>query len=164
MKRFLVFVAVLALLVPVAAFGMETLEDEAMDGITGQAGVTITFGGTDTVVTATSSGVAWGDPDGDGSGTGAAAHLRIDGNMVTTTTVAANSSMTIDLDGNTGVIIGLNNMDVSVVMEANELTIGSGAGVTPDWTGGPDAVLGVLSLNQTTVDLALPAALVISPH
>jgi hypothetical protein len=160
MKRFIVFVAVL-MLVPMAAFGMEELADDVMGDITGQAGVTITFGG-ETSVTATSTGVAWGDPDGDG--TGNAAHMRIDGNMITETTVAAGSSMTIDLADGTGVIIGLGGMDVDVTMQAAELTIGAGAGSTPDWTGGPDAVLGVLSLNQTTVDLALPSALVIRPH
>lgn len=162
MKRTLVFVAVL-MLVPMAAFGMEELADEVMGDITGQAGVTITFGGS-TSVTATSSGVAWGDPDGDGSGN--AAHMRIDGEMITTTTVADGSQMTIDLADGTGVIIGLANMYVDVTMQADELWIGSGAGATPDWgaTVPTTALLGVVSLNQTTVDLVLPSALIISPH
>jgi len=164
MKRIFVFVAVLTL-VPCAAFGMEELADDAMGEITGQAGVRITFGGSASV-TATSSGVAWGDPDGDGSENGAAAHMRIDGNMITETTVAANSFMTIDLDENSGVIIGLADMDVDVTMQASELWIGSGAGATPDWgdTVPTTALLGVVSLNQTTVDLVLPSALIISPH
>ena len=164
MKRFLVFVAVLALSFPVAAFGMEQLGDETMDGITGQAGVTITFGGSDTVVTATSSGVAWGDPDGNGGTAADAAHIRVDGDMVTTTTVAAGSSMTIDVDANQGVVIGLADMDVGVTVEAAQLTIGAGPGEAPNWADDPVGVLGVVSLNQTTVDLALPGALVISAH
>lgn len=164
MKKLLVFVGVL-MIVPLSAFAMEELADDVMGDITGQAGVTITFGGTDTTVVATSTGVAWGDPDGNGDPvTGAAAHLRIDGDMVTTTTVAGGSSLTIDLQDGVGVIIGLAGMDVGVTMEAAQLTIGAGSGATPIWAADPAAVLGVLSLNQTTVDLALPSALIISPH
>jgi hypothetical protein len=163
MKKFFVLVAVLAL-VPFTAFGMEELADNVMDEITGQAGVTITFGGADSVVTATSSGVAWGDPDGAGDPDGVPAHLRIDGDMTTTTTVAAGSSMTIDVDAVSGVIIGLSDMDVGVEMAAAQLTIGAGVGPAPVWADDPAAVMGVLSLSSTTVNLALPSALSINAH
>lgn len=171
MKRLFVFVAVLAL-VPCTAFGMEELADEAMGEITGQAGVTIEFTGT-TTVTATSSGVAWGDPDGEATyaTTPAAvpAHIRIDGAMATTTTVGP-GYMTIDVEGSRGVIIGLENMDVGVTMGATVLQISSGVGsATPDWNVDPatiplDQVLGVVSLGSTGVVLDPPEALIIRSH
>jgi hypothetical protein len=177
MKRTLVFVAVL-MLVPMAAFGMEELTDDVMGDITGQAGVTIEFVGT-TTVQATSSGVAWGDPDGEAAyatdvdgdtiADNLPAHVRVDGAMTTTTTVG-DGYMTIDLEGSRGVVIGLEHMDVDVEMTAAVLQISSGAGsATPDWGVDPaaiplDQVLGVVSLGSTAVDLTLPTALVIRPH
>jgi len=174
MKKLFVLVAVLALL-PFTAFGMEELGDDVMGEITAQAGVTIEFAG-ETEVTTTSSGVAWGDPDGEaayetiGTGEGVPACIRIDGAMTTTTSIADGSQMTIDVEGSRGVIIGLEGMDVGVEMAAAVLQISSGAGSpTPDWGVDPadiplDQVLGVVSLGSTSVGVALPNALIIRPH
>lgn len=65
MKKIIAILAVLMLL-PFTAFGLETLSEDVLDDVTGQAGVSI---GLDVNVNMTMETLAWGDSDGLGAGT-----------------------------------------------------------------------------------------------
>jgi hypothetical protein len=65
MKKFIAILAVL-MLVPFTAFGLESLSEDVMDNVTGQAGVSIA---TDINISATIDTLAWGDSDGIDSNT-----------------------------------------------------------------------------------------------
>ena len=177
MKKILAIAGVL-LLMPFMAFGMEMLTDEVMDEVIGQAGVTIEFAG-ETIITGTSTGISWGDPDGEATYSevdGVPAYLRIDGEMVGTITIADGSFMTIDVEGSntaagtSAVIIGLENMDVELEAESSTLTISanSNANAAPaDWTVAEslDNVIGVLGLPPgRKIEIDMPTALIIRPH
>lgn len=60
MKKFIAILAVL-MLVPFTAFGLESLSEDVMDNVTGQAGVSIAA---DITVNLTMDTMAWGDSDG----------------------------------------------------------------------------------------------------
>ena len=178
MKKILVIAGVL-LLIPFMAFGMEMLTDEVMDEVIGQAGVTIEFEG-DTIITGTTYGISWGDPDGEATytnppGDGVPAYLRIDGEMTGTITIADGSFMTIDVEGSytdegtSAVIIGLENMDVSLNAESSTLTISANSNVNaaPDWTVAESSenIIGVLGLPPGRhIEIDMPTALIIRPH
>jgi hypothetical protein len=60
MKKFIAILAVL-MLVPFTAFGLESLSEDVMDNVTGQAGVSIAA---DINIDLTMDTMAWGDSDG----------------------------------------------------------------------------------------------------
>ncbi|MBU1172413.1 MAG: hypothetical protein KKD44_22880 [Proteobacteria bacterium] len=92
MKK-LVLIAVL-LLVPFTAFALDSMNDSALDEMTAQQGVTITFDGV--VVTQGVSDFSWGDGDGLG-GTTAAGYLFLEESGAGTTVSLDGTSMTIDV-------------------------------------------------------------------
>ncbi len=79
MKKLLLVLMACAL-IAVPAMAMDTISDSDLGGITGQAGVTIAFGGT-TTTTISFTALSWGDPDGVG-GTTTAGYLIINGGTV----------------------------------------------------------------------------------
>lgn len=92
MKK-LVLVAMMVL-VPFAAFALETMNDDALDEMTAQEGVTITFD--NVLVTQTSSDTSWGDSDGLGTGTDTSAgYIFMDQDGYTETTITG--SLEIDV-------------------------------------------------------------------
>ena len=80
MKKLLIaFVAAMLMIVP--AMAMDTISDADLDGVTGQAGVTVGFGGTQTV-TISFDAITWGDPDGVASAANAG-YIQVVGNTGT---------------------------------------------------------------------------------
>jgi hypothetical protein len=162
MKKLLA-IAVVLLMVPFSAFGLEMLTDDVMEDVTGQAGVTITFLQGDTVIDITVDGIAWGDDDG--FGTGPAAHVRLDGTIGIKITIAAGEQMTIDVSGAHGIVLGLPDLQIDVTVP-EAIVISAGFGAVADWTTTPvtSLTLGTLGLNNVQIDITTPEFIAIAPH
>jgi hypothetical protein len=164
MKKLLA-IAVVLLMVPFTAFGLEMLTDDVMEDVTGQAGVTITFLQGDTVINISVDGIAWGDDDGFGSSK-VAAHVRLDGKIGIKITIASGQHMTIDVSGVHGIVLGLPDLKIDIsVPESIVISSGYGATVT-NW--GTPAVssltLGTLGLNNVQITITTPQYIAIAPH
>lgn len=91
MKK-LVLAAAIMMLVPFSAFALDSMTDEALDKMTAQEGVTITF--ENVVINQEAADMAWTDGDGiDGDTTAGTVYIAQDGSTVTTIT----GSLTIDV-------------------------------------------------------------------
>lgn len=168
MKKLANLVLAAALVVlPLSAFAMEAITENAMDDVTGQAGVTITFEGASSI-NATLDGLAWGDDNGynaGGFGYGMAAHVRIDGTIGVNVNIASGSRLTIDVDA-AGLRIGLPNPTITIDVP-DSLRISAGLGATvADWGAAvtSDHVIGHVSFNNIAVSIVAPTALWIAPH
>ncbi len=178
MKKLIVSLVVGALLVlPLSAMAMDAISNAELDGVAGQAGVTIGFGGT-TTTTIDFSELSWGDPDGLGAGCGAnQGWLIIDGDISIQQIIADGQTLTLDVgttnadscspgtdavviptSGTTFVAVGLpsTTMNISV---ANQLTIGMGTAA-----GTIAGTVGLLNLESLSVDAGTPTTLYIWAH
>lgn len=168
MKKILA-IAIVVMMVPFTAFGMNAISDEDLDSITGQAGMDIYFDGTLTV-DLTVNDVAWGDDDGvalSGSGAG---YVVINGSGATQTDIDVgldiSGKMSIDMGTTpsgglplTGSSIGgtvsymamtLPTIDVDVTMPDN-LTIA----LATDTEGLNQKSLGILNLGVLSVTVSV---------
>ncbi len=84
--------AVIMMLVPFSAFALDAMNEDAMDKLTGQAGVTITF--ENVTIRQQAADMGWTDSDGIGAGTTAGTvYIAQGGNTVT----EIMGSLTIDV-------------------------------------------------------------------
>lgn len=97
MKK-LVLAAAIMMLVPFSAFALDSMNDDALDKMTAQEGVTITFD--NVVINQTPADVAWRDSDGVGVGT-TAGRVFVNYAEATATTgfdvITVTKNMTIDV-------------------------------------------------------------------
>ncbi len=176
-KLGLICLIVSLLALPMSAMALEKMSGEDLGGVTGQAGVTIGFGGT-TTTTIDFSELSWGDPDGLGAGCGAnQGWLIIDGDISIQQIIADGQTLTLDVgttnadscspgtdavviptSGTTFIAVGLpsTTMNISV---ANQLTIGMGTAA-----GTIAGTVGLLNLQSLTVDAGTPSTLYIWAH
>ncbi|GAB6095388.1 hypothetical protein JCM14469_16400 [Desulfatiferula olefinivorans] len=133
MKK-LVLTAVM-MMMPFTALALDAMNDSALDEMTAQEGVTITFD--NVVITQTAADMAWSDSDGDGVGTtGGTVYLAQGGSTVTTIT----DSLTIDVatadgdvvvgtetigTGTTFVKIGLPSVSQAASAKTMEISLGA---------------------------------------
>jgi hypothetical protein len=98
MKKLTLAVLIAVLLtLPMSALALEKMSGGDMNGITGQAGVTIAFGGTSTTIIDFSR-ISWGDPDGLGAACGAnAGWIIIDGEITITQVIADGETLVLDI-------------------------------------------------------------------
>ncbi len=96
MKKLFVALLVGALLaLPMSAMAMEKINNSDLEGVSGQAGLTLGFGST--VVTEISfNALSWGDPDGY-STANSAGWLIIDGAISITTNIAQGGTLALDI-------------------------------------------------------------------
>ena len=155
MKKLIAILAVMTL-IPFTAFGFQAVSDDAMKDLVGQAGVDLTFGGANTVITANLQDLTWGDSDGYGAA-GVAGEISIGGTINAVITIGADSSLSVDVDGNQGIVLsGLENVGVAVTLP-DVLTLGVGP------VGAPNEI-GTLGLASSSVTIALPTTLSINAH
>jgi len=84
--------AVIMMLVPFSALALDSMTDDALDKMTAQEGVTITF--ENVVINQEAADMAWTDGDGlDGDTTAGTVYIAQDGDTITTIT----GSLTIDV-------------------------------------------------------------------
>jgi hypothetical protein len=95
--------AAIMMLVPFTSFALDKMNDAALDKMTAQEGVTISF--ENLTITQTSGNLGW--HDGDGIGAGSTAGRIFIGQTGNTTTVIS-GSMLIDVATATAAIIGTN--------------------------------------------------------
>ena len=175
-------VALLAL--PMSAMALEKMSGEDMGSITGQAGVTIAFGGNSTT-TITFSQLAWGDPDGFGNACGQSAGWLIiapdsagqvisitqsivDGDMLTLDIgTNADAASSCDVSGTDAVIIPADTTFIAVGLPTISTAIAVpdtlvvGLGQTSQAIGG---TLGLLNLKGLTITQVNPNTLYIWAH
>lgn len=176
MKKLLVALVVGTLLVlPMSAMAMDSISDTDLNGISGQAGVTVAFGGNQTTTVSLDS-VSWGDPDGMGAASGASGQgwVILDGTIGVTVTIADGEELTLDVatadatgytagavtiaGGTTFIAVGLPDQTVTVDVPAT-MTIGLGtAAATITGT------LGISNLENLTIDPGQPSTLYIYAH
>ncbi len=171
MKKLLLVLMACAL-IAVPAMAMDTISDSDLGGITGQAGVTIAFGGT-TTTTISFTALSWGDPDGYGSAT--AGYLVINGGTVSVASqILDGEELTLDvatagaggltvnsvvIPGNTSFIrVGLPDMSNNVNLPS---TMNIGLGSASNTISG---TLGTLSLTNLSVGVDNGSALYIYAH
>lgn len=122
MKK-LVLVTIL-MLVPFTAFALDTMTDSALDKLTAQEGVTITFD--DVAIHQTSSDMAWSDADGADPANSSAGSIFIGQTGTTDTTIRG--SLTIDVATATAAIdfTHVNNADPANPVTVTDATIATG--------------------------------------
>jgi hypothetical protein len=95
MKKLIV--TLLLLVIPMSVMAMDAVTNAELDGVAGQAGVTIAFGGANTTIIDFSR-VAWGDPDGLGAACGAnAGWIIIDGEITIQQVIADGQTLVLDV-------------------------------------------------------------------
>jgi hypothetical protein len=177
MKKLIVTLLVGALLaLPMSSMAMDAVTNAELEGVAGQAGVTIAFGGAATT-TISFSAVAWGDPDGlAGTCGNLAGWLIIAGDVTIEQVIACGEMLTLDI-GTTGgvdcemppcsvlipanttfIAVGLPTMSLSIDVPAT-LVIGLGATSTV-----VTGTLGILNLRNLSVDAGTPSTLYIWAH
>ena len=185
MKKFLVSVVIGALLaLPLSAMAMDAITSAELDGVAGQAGVTIAFGG-DSVTTITFSQLAWGDPDGYGNACGQSAGWLIiapdsagqvmsiaqtisDGDTLTLDIgTNADAASSCDISGTDNVVVpadttfiavGLPTISTAITIPAT-LVVGLGQSAAT-----VDGTLGLLNLKGLSVTMTPPDTLYIWAH
>lgn len=131
--------AAIMMLVPFSAFALDAMNDDAMDKLTGQAGVTITF--ENVVITQSSADMGWTDADGcdrggDNTGSGTVYLDYTDGATETT-------------------ITGSLSIDVATATTQYDIL-----GTTADIASGTTFVkIGLPSVSQTAVDKTMTIGL-----
>jgi hypothetical protein len=176
MKKLIIALITCSLLaLPLSAMAMDAITSDTMDGVSGQAGVTIGFGSA-TTTTIDFSKLSWGDPDGTGTATCAnsAGWLIIDGVITISQVIAAGQSLTLDV-GSTGaavctyssigvpasttfIAVGLPTVTTSITVP-NTLNIGLG-----NVAGTIRGTLGILNLKGLSVSTGTPSTLLIWAH
>jgi hypothetical protein len=177
MKKFGLAVLIAALLaLPMSAMALEKMSGADLGDVTGQAGVTIAFGGT-TTTTISFSQVNWGDPDGLGGTCGSnPGWIILDGSVVIEQVIACGETLTLDV-GTTGagtcllppcsvavpgtttfIAVGLPTVTLSIGVPAT-MTIGLGT-----TSGTISGTLGILNLRGLSVTAGSPTALYIWAH
>ncbi|MDY6905812.1 MAG: hypothetical protein SWH61_14135 [Thermodesulfobacteriota bacterium] len=152
---------------------MDSISDADLGGITGQAGVTIAFGGNQTTEV-TFDAVSWGDPDGMGGANQTAGWVIFDGTIGISVIIADGEMLTIDVatangaaysvgnvtiaDGTTFVAIGLPSQTINVDTPST-LAIGLGTSA-----GSIAGTIGLLNLENLSVSPGTPDALYIYAH
>ena len=95
--------AAIMMLVPFSAFALDSMSDKALDKMTAQEGVTITFD--NVVVTQQASDMAWHDNDGiAGATTAGRIYIAQSGN--TTTTITGDLTIDVATAGTGGLVVG----------------------------------------------------------
>jgi uncharacterized integral membrane protein len=177
MKKLIVTLIVGALLaLPLSVMAMDAVTNAELEGVAGQAGVTIAFGGAATT-TISFSAVSWGDPDGlAGTCGNNAGWLIIDGDVTVDQVIACGETLTLDIGttgagtcemppcsieipgGTTFIAVGLPTMALSIDVPST-LVIGLGASSTV-----VTGTLGILNLRNLSVDAGTPDTLYIWAH
>lgn len=176
MKKLLIALIVGSLMaLPMSATALEAITQSDLGGITGQAGVTIAFGGNQTTGVSFNA-VSWGDPDGLGAGSGASGQgwVIIDGTVGVSVEIASGQMLTLDVAtadtggyasngvniaaGTTFIAIGLPSQTITVDTP-DTLTIGLGTAA-----GTIAGTVGILNLEGLTVTPGTPDALYIYAH
>jgi len=164
--KILVIVLTVGLLLPCSSFAMDIMSDNALETVTGQAGITIYFEVVRLDVNL--QGVAWGDDNGYGAGN--SAHVRFDavgGSGIVGIGIATVGiqTMTIDVDSVQGIVFGLPDITVNVTTP-DSIRISTGAGVAPSsWTSpGTSNTLLDFAINDLSVSVTSPERLSIKPH
>jgi len=180
-KLFLALCAALILVAPLAYALEIMLDDQNLEGIDGQAGITITTYGATAMATAIRlEGMSWGDDNGAAApaGTAAAGHLRYAAAAIGGTTASylgytvtiptgATNGLLVDVDA-TGIVLGLPTMTIAVVTPPRlQISIRPGV-VSSDFANPIDAtstyVLGDLAVDNMTVTVTPPLQMKIAPH
>jgi hypothetical protein len=176
MKKLIVTLIVGSLLaLPLSAMAMDAITSEALDGVSGQAGVTVAFCGASTTEINFSE-LSWGDPDGVGGCADSAGWLIIDGDVTITQEIASGETLVLDIAttgastcaqcagaisvpaNTTFIVVGLPNVATSVSI-ANTLDIGLG-----NTAGTIDGTLGTLQLEDLDVITGTANSLYIWAH
>jgi hypothetical protein len=176
MKKLIVALITCSLLaLPLSAMAMDAITSDAMDGVSGQAGVTIAFGSA-TTTRIDFSKLSWGDPDGIAASACAnsAGWLIIDGVITISQVIAAGQTLTLDV-GTTGaaqcvvgsvtiptaksfIAVGLPTITTSITVPD---TLNVGLGTTAGTIAG---TLGILNLKGLDVATGTPSTLYIWAH
>jgi hypothetical protein len=174
MKKLIV--TLLLLVLPMSVMAMDAVTNAELDGVAGQAGVTVAFGGT-TTTTIDFSQLSWGDPDGlAGTCGNNAGWLIIDGAITIEQVIACGEMLTLDI-GTTGagtcelppcsvevpgattfIAVGLPNTTMAITVP-DTLTIGLGTAA-----GTIAGTLGILNLQDLDVSAGTPSTLYIWAH
>jgi len=177
MKKLIVTLIVGALLaLPLSVMAMDAVTNAELDGVAGQAGVTIAFGGT-TTTTISFSAVNWGDPDGlAGTCGNNAGWVVLEGDVSIEQIIACGETLTLDIGttgagtcelppcsvavpgGTTFIAVGLPTVTTNINVPAT-LTVGLG-NASNTITG----TLGLLNLRNLAVAAGTPTALYIWAH
>lgn len=173
MKKLLAILTAL-LLVASVAYSLDSMKDTDMDGVTGQAGVSLTQYGGSITVTQTMQGLSWGDDDGCSTvglnGTGAG-HLAVHalttggGQGLMGMTIGLVGTIKLDVDA-VGLYISMQAINVTVAqMERLQLAVSSGTVMNPaQVSNDTTTVLGDLCLDTAQVTVSMPSTLCLSPH
>ncbi|MEW6078997.1 MAG: DUF6160 family protein [Thermodesulfobacteriota bacterium] len=175
MKRFGLTVLIIALLaLPMSALALEKMSGGDLSGVTGQAGVTIAFGGNSTT-TIDFSQLAWGDPDGLTACSSTAGWIIINGAVTIAQSIADGERLVLDI-GTTGaascnvagavyipasetfIAVSLPNTTMAITVPAT-LNVG-----LADTSAAIDGTLGILNLRGLSVTAGTPDALYIWAH
>ncbi len=178
MRKLLVSLIIGAMLaLPMSAMAMDAVTNAELDGVAGQAGVTIAFGST-TTTSIDFSEVSWGDPDGMGTGTNAscAGWLVIDGDISIQQVISCGQTLELDVatacagdytictagaiipSGTTFIALGLPNIQTSI-NTPDTLYVGLG-----ESAGSIAGTLGILNLKNLDVNQGTPSDLYIYAH
>ncbi|MFP4040152.1 MAG: DUF6160 family protein [Desulfosudaceae bacterium] len=176
MRKIILTLAIGALLaLPLSAMAMDAVTNAELDGVAGQAGVTIGFGTTSTT-TVTFSSVAWGDPDGYDSASGAG-WLIIGGDTGIEISQEIPEGEKLELDIATGtdyeIVSGASTINGDKTFIAVGLPSINTNISTPDTmnvelsdasTGGTVGTLGILRLGGLSIDQGTPDKLFVYAH
>jgi hypothetical protein len=173
MKKLIVALLLLAL--PMSVMAMDAVTNAELDGVNGQAGVTLAFGST-TTTTISFSQINWGDPDGlTGTCSTDAGWIVIDGDITIDQIVGCGEQLTLDIatngsggtctigcvdipDGITFIAVGLPSTTLDITTPAT-ITVGLGTAA-----GTITGTLGLLNLSNLAVDAGTPSTLYIWAH
>jgi len=172
MKKLVLILLILVL--PMSALALEKMSGKDLNDVSGQAGVTIAFGGTSTTIIAFSQ-VSWGDEDGcGGAACDSAGWIIIDGAITITQVIADGQMLTLDVGTTTAVCtpagavviptatsyiaVGLPTTTTSIAVPS---TLAIGLGNTSTVI---DGTLGLLYLQNLTVTPGTPDVLYIWAH
>ncbi|MEW6078995.1 MAG: DUF6160 family protein [Thermodesulfobacteriota bacterium] len=173
MKKLIV--TLLLLVLPLSVMAMDAVTNAELDGVAGQAGVTIAFGGNSTTVIDFSQ-LAWGDPDGLTACSSTAGWLIINGVVTITQVIADGQRLVLDI-GTTAAAASC-NVGGAVYIPANEtfvavglpdvtmtITVPSTLNIGLADTSSPiDGTLGILNLRGLSVTAGTPNSLYIWAH
>jgi|GEM_PF-3344720 len=172
MKKLLIaFVAAMLMIVP--AMAMDTISDADLDGVTGQAGVTVGFGGTQTV-TISFDAITWGDGDGV-AGAATAGYIQVVGNTGTQVSIQSLPGEKLVLDvATTAALVTLNSVEIpagrtfiSIAAPDQNITVTTADTYTIALTAASDTAVavgntvGVLGLTNLAVSVDQPSQLYI---
>jgi len=173
MKKLIVALLLLAL--PMSVMAMDAVTNAELDGVAGQAGVTVAFGGTSTT-TISFSQLSWGDPGGVAGTCGnSIGWLIVDGAISIEQIIGCGERLVLDI-GTTGGTSCLQNACCSIPSGTTFISVGlpditTNVNVPPtlyiglaNGSGTIDGTLGVVYLQNLTVDTNTPGALYIWAH